>query len=420
MKANYILLAMVSTAWLFAGCSQDESVEAPAVDEPIEFGTYIGRDAPGQSRASSVNEEYVKTTGFGVFAYYTGPKTFAELTAPTANFMNNQKVMYDNTKTEWTYSPVRYWPNGENDRVSFFAYAPYNQNIALTVKPVTTDGKTTNKPVISYVAYDKTASNPIGQQTDLLYTAPVEDQVKPNINEKIKFEFKHALSRIAFTVKCAVDQVGVGGVLDENTTVTVEKIILSKNKYAEKTGPDDAPADPKGGLYLSGDLNLAVDLDDTDNPTDLWLSTTEDDNVSFVLDPTTLFGGNTLKKAKDGNSTTTLSTSEYTYLMIIPKQFKSANPKVPFNLSIRYKVTTTDPNDNTKVVSEITNYISQGVELDFEAGKAYKFNLVLGLTSVNMTASYTDWSNPTTEYKLDLTKNTADTGGGIAGGGTNP
>ena len=25
----------------------------------------------------------------------------------------------------WTYSPVKYWPNNKNDKISFFAYAPY-------------------------------------------------------------------------------------------------------------------------------------------------------------------------------------------------------------------------------------------------------------------------------------------------------
>jgi len=100
--------------------------------------------------------------GFGVFAYYTGKETYskAQYGYDTSvkyqlkpNFMYNQRVYWDEAAptgyiTNWTYSPIKYWPNevqnGDVDdqdgntsndpaqgsdsyggNVSFFAYAPY-------------------------------------------------------------------------------------------------------------------------------------------------------------------------------------------------------------------------------------------------------------------------------------------------------
>ena len=147
-------------------------------DNAISFGTYMGKT--GTTRAGyqgSINTTELQKTGngtangFGVFAYYTGKDTYgsyqhdtytgesARVTAAAQgtnpNFMYNQYVHYDNTSgyiSNWTYSPIKYWPNeispAESDGrvddqdddqaanpatsetnnggyVSFFAYAPY-------------------------------------------------------------------------------------------------------------------------------------------------------------------------------------------------------------------------------------------------------------------------------------------------------
>ena len=42
--------------------------------------------------------------------------------------MHNQMVKFDGTNNVWTYSPVKYWPNRQNDKISFFAYAPYESD----------------------------------------------------------------------------------------------------------------------------------------------------------------------------------------------------------------------------------------------------------------------------------------------------
>lgn len=42
--------------------------------------------------------------------------------------MYNQAAEYDSKTSAWTYSPIKYWPNRDGDKISFFAYAPYESN----------------------------------------------------------------------------------------------------------------------------------------------------------------------------------------------------------------------------------------------------------------------------------------------------
>ena len=69
-------------------------------------------------------------------AYYTGGTNWAALSEkPTPNFMCNQQVTYEPPKPgestgTWNYTPLKYWPAQRNDKISFFAYAPYGINDA--------------------------------------------------------------------------------------------------------------------------------------------------------------------------------------------------------------------------------------------------------------------------------------------------
>lgn len=192
-------MALASAAMLFAACSQEdllspqEQLAQSPENNAIQFGTYMGKTGVTRagyegSIASAAGLQSV-TDGFGVFAYYTGTKTYNQAqyynSAAVAdgdklvpNFMYNQRVYWDDTNypsgsgyiTSWTYSPLKYWPNeietganhaaddqnnnsandpaisaphGSGDyyggNVSFFAYAPYTYVTPSTGTPKTTD-----------------------------------------------------------------------------------------------------------------------------------------------------------------------------------------------------------------------------------------------------------------------------------------
>ena len=72
-----------------------------------------------------------KYGGFGIMGYFTGQETFDNVkNTVTAGYMYNQAVEYDSKTSAWTYSPVKYWPNRDGDKISFFAYAPYERQRA--------------------------------------------------------------------------------------------------------------------------------------------------------------------------------------------------------------------------------------------------------------------------------------------------
>ena len=193
----------------------------------INTNTLKDIDASGTWRTGSGSGNEKLSNGFGVFAYYTGTKTYGDYarhkssgeTDIAANFMFNQQVYWDKNASykdyvngetvgsdyyTWFYTPVKYWPNEvtddktkgdddqENDQdnnpaytsgtyggnVSFFAYAPYveldetewtspasdNGIIAINTKTKLSEANAENTdPTITY----KLAAD--GQNVDLLW-----------------------------------------------------------------------------------------------------------------------------------------------------------------------------------------------------------------------------------------------------------
>ena len=166
MKKSNLFLVLL-TALIVMSCSKDETtMSIPQESNAIEFGTYVGRDA--KTRASVQDISTVATKGFGVFAYYTGKSDFSdwagvgEPTSKAPNFMNNQKVTGTGDSSTpavytWTYAPIKYWPNEANDKLTFFAYAPYgNNNIAIpaVTDPVTVPDLTVGDPTLTFTVAD--------------------------------------------------------------------------------------------------------------------------------------------------------------------------------------------------------------------------------------------------------------------------
>lgn len=380
MKKSYLLGIIASAALAMTGCSSDEmAVNEGGNAQAIEFGTYVGRDAQVRSAnaITGLSDLQKEGNGFGVFAFYTGTTDFnADSPSPaTPNFMNNQKVTWNKTKNVWEYSPLKYWPNNTGDKVSFFAYAPY------------ADGKTWAEG--NKIAY--TVENDVKKQVDLLFCAGQTNKTKQNITDKVSFEFKHALARIGFSVAYAVDQVAAGGTLDANTKITINKVVLRKKGATSET---------EGVFYKSGNLTLTAANADA-----AWA----DPKVAQAF--TLVSGDNGNFTANELNSTTSkidqLNKAD-SYVMIIPQ-------KTDFEVYVEYTVTTTDTSltgGKSEIVNKITTPVSS---IDFKANKAYTLDLVLGMTSVKVDATFTDWeigtpANTTVDVPANTKGNTISAG----------
>ena len=394
---------MKKTLWTMAaalalvGCSQDDllNVENTPVQElnAVAFGTYVGDNA--QSRATVVTTETLGGQGFGVNAYYTGQEPFSAETEYSGNdiFMTNTKVTFNPDKGEngaWTYSPLKYWPNNDGDKVSFFAYGPYSKNTADN--NITQNGTDLNFTVHSDVK----------QQVDLIYNTNYEgtvNQEKPAVESKINFNFSHALSRVSFTVEAAVDEIpgdNKNNLLDGNTRINVKKVALVGDAGYEEgsvTGP----------FYTGGTLSLLEPGTETDEegnevPVSPWTIEEGINTQGFVFDATNFYHTVQDKDTKeDVVQLTRFNASEpqrllndSSYLMIIPQN------DVQFSIYIEYDVISegndNDANgdyDSSTISNKITKEIAQPI--DFEIGRAYNFNLVLGMTSVKFEAKVAEW-----------------------------
>ena len=129
---NAMMLSLA--ALTIAGCSQNEVTEiSPDAHPQVGFGVYTGVPTRGVDMTTeSMKDDPTdanKYGGFGIMAYFTGQDNFETVkTTVTPSFMHNQMVKFDGTNNVWTYSPVKYWPNRQNDKISFFAYAPYESD----------------------------------------------------------------------------------------------------------------------------------------------------------------------------------------------------------------------------------------------------------------------------------------------------
>ena len=244
MKKIYLFAA---AAALLTACSSEELINQEVAQQnaeaPVAFSVYTPRSITRAGEAGTLTTKIVgdlSKSGFGVFGYYTNGQKYAEAnTYP--NFMYNQQVKGngDGTAdpTQWTYEPVKYWPNeyGQSatsddvDRVTFFAYAPYTYVDPSTgVMPAATEDEknitamTRNNgigdPIIKYVVDTDPKSS-----VDLLWgvagadystawgsaTAEVKtgnpfiDLLKPNNpvgapgnDSRVNFNLRHALAKL--------------------------------------------------------------------------------------------------------------------------------------------------------------------------------------------------------------------------------
>ena len=199
---------------LMVGCSKDEVTPevdtAPEVDTSGAILFTASRPSSYITRNMIENVEDLQSAGFGVFAYYTGDQNWSTAGASTIpSFMYNQQVTWDSGQGQWTYSPVKYWPNNNNpadgsgatgseskNYLSFFAYAPYGASYITGFSANNAEGA----PSVNYTW---------GANNDLLYAAQTDrykyDSVDANdngrIGETVLFNFRHALCKVQFKVR---------------------------------------------------------------------------------------------------------------------------------------------------------------------------------------------------------------------------
>ena len=417
MKQKFFMGSLAVLALMASCSSSNDDLNGGATQEnniPLTFSSYLGKTATSRAGATGVQTtSTLATNGFGLFAYYTDNSSYG--TSSTPNFMYNTKVTGTPTDapTSWTYSPLRYWPNETGtdnngatsegtDHLTFFAYAPYVEATATTGAvtdntvgiTALTSNTTAGDPKVSYtVASDPAKSvdllwgvsntatwdNVTGTALTLTEGLPYLNLIKPKVGQNIAFNFKHALSRLGLTVQGAFDQKDPGGTL-KDAKITVAKVEITGENFTAK-----------GVLNLNNTEAGVPKWETVDGASTLSL-TLDNDNLNTAIKD----GGE--KKAAEQTATGVTADKQSllkdnTYFMFIPG---TATADKPLKVKITYYTTTDDPNlatGYTRVENVITKSISATDGLKFEAGKAYTLNLVLGMTSVKVSATVADWTD---------------------------
>ena len=434
----FIKLAIIAgAATTLAACTaENESSPSTSISQesikvvqqtPIEFGTYMGEQAvtragyagPINNVATLADDNYE----FGVFAYYTNNENYAAAKTAghaTPNFMYNQRIQGAVSATpgvyNWTYSPVKYWPNEfSTDKLSFFAYAPYvtgyAQTNATTVNgatwtPAETVGITalsgnnySGDPVITYAV----AADP-SQSVDLMYgvaaenitdgpvanniTAgnPLIDLTKQSKDGVIKFNFKHALARLSFTIQGVFNSTTFPSDdnVEENTKITVQSVAINgANFYTSgalnlNDGTWGSLSAAQAGMTINTYLNASIKDAGTDTDIEEGLFT----NGSIT-----------------GVTKTEVALGTGADYMIIPNVAPSETSIA--SITITYFVNTNDPK-LAKTYSRVKNVITCTFDTDIledgnqpisiVKGNAYNFKLKVGMTTVKVDASVSPWT----------------------------
>lgn len=241
--------------------------------------------------------------GFGVFGNYKE----AESQEFGSNWFNNVKVTYSSQDIKWTYSPVKYWlPQGHID---FLAYAT--------------------------------------------------NQTKDNIsstNNKVKFQFAHALSRLGYTVADKFYVIVEYTIKDYNGVTTP-----MKNTVYQKLEKNFE----QGKAYT---LNLTLVKEKSKRVIYTWTPPDTEDGGVLKLTASQL-DHTCAKIENDPNSS----------LYVIPQEKKEA-----FYLQITYTVQQGTSQNTVKVKK---NLLDVNNPFNFEKRKTYLLHLKLSLGSTRSRSS---------------------------------
>ncbi len=416
MKKSFFLLGVIVA---MASCAKSDIYDVNQSNpDVITFGTYVGQTTKG----SVFDQEAIQTSGFGLMAYYTGQNAWndsevdgSEL-AFDPNFMYNQSVIYSNSA--WSYSPIKYWPNQDDDKVTFFAYAPY-ETTANRVKASYTANTATGRPQIEFTLQDKAADMidfVAGQNMDMLRQ-----------QDKVTFNLKHQLTRATFTAKTNVDNVSDGAFEDGDGG---SYIVIRSMDIVDS---DDNQFYTKG-IYTFGSETTNADKADHNQDGSWQIDATSADSYSFAsilnYNNVKIDGSkNPLQKAGYTTSCVILpiASSNYTslfasgeYLFLLPpagaKGLDTDNGSI--EIEIVYDIVAIDSElaaghlatTTTSIVSLPTGTLAQG--------KAYNYQLTFDVTEVLVKENIVDWNdenedtdggiidpfkvvNPVTEIKLE-------------------
>ena len=376
-------LMMVLATLAMAGCSQNEVTDInPDAHRAIGFDVYTGVQTRGAETDLAALK--VSDAGFGFLAYKTEGDWNTKNADATPDFLYNEHGTWtDGAPTgSWGYNNIRFWPTNTTDKISFFAYAPYEaspadgSNKGITLSAQTAKGA----PTLDFAL---TTTNNWKNMVDLVTDnrSNIQDQTATSNAGSpgtVSFKFSHVLTKVA-DIKVKPDQ-SLGS--DIKIYVTNLELVPGTNKLQDKAKyqfSDGNWADATGGAsYFKDNQDLSAFLN---KKTDVnWCGyKTSSVDVSDKDNATSLFpSGQALYfiPVNNGNGTTNAS---------------------DLKLKITYDIVT-KVSESTNVKSTTTKEVDLPKNT-FKKGMAHTYTLTIKLNTIKITVdeTITPWSTTTGE-----------------------
>lgn len=383
MKATN-LWTMAMAALLTAGCSQNEITDiSPDASPAVGFSVYATAQSRGTITDNSTSGTGIKnTTGFGALAYYTEQSNWSNTGSFSPNFMYNQQVKW--ATNVWTYTPVKYWPNTEGDKISFFAYAPYESSPSSgTSKGVVLSSYTaTGAPTLRFTLQPTPAALIDLVATDATSTSGANQTI--NITKRttaVAFKFNHLLTRVNFKAK--LDAAPVAS--ETFIFVTGMRLVGSTNHSAST-------------FYSAATYKFA------DGTWDYTTATPAKQSADYAINTVMPLASQTAainaKYTTQGIRITSTTTGDALlksgeYLFLIPPVDNTGVDTDKMKVEIDYDIVTLDSKLSlgySVTSTQATVSLNKGT---LARSKAYDFLFTIGLEKVTVSAEVTDWSTPT-------------------------
>ncbi|MBR1484826.1 MAG: fimbrillin family protein [Prevotella sp.] len=462
MNKKYFLMAALAAGMLTTACNSSNDLaegskpQEPQVSNqvPVGFAAYADRGTTRSGVSGDLDLDALKEAagvapvdggGFGVFAYYTDLKKYDQTYVP--NFMYNQGVFWNSGTSKWEYSPVMYWPNesgadaqsDDEDKVSFFAYAPYVKHTSAASGSVNdatygitgfSRNSTAGDPIVKYIA-SFNASETVdlcwgvcnsaswqkfqgaGTQT-MTAGLPWLDVEHPQlVDQNLTFTFKHALAQLAVTIDADPDIAAHDAVtvLEAGTKIYVRSISFT-------------------GIAMKGALNLNNPVANTAR----WLDYSGSTDLPYGESVTVKDGRRDGREGASGAEATNELPQGLNPVIVQNNPATAGVTATPVDLfaggtvfmiptgetmtvTIVYDVETESPDLTTYISdgathgSSIENRISKTITWSsgtgLVSGKKYNLALHLGMNSVKFDAEVADWDPTAIDANAWLPSNVA-------------
>ncbi len=192
IKRGYIAILIWAVAAAAAtGCARDEGIYSQGIYQPSADAIGFGNVDDSSATKGAVYEQS-SLDQMEVYAYYTAQNSWsaASGSSQVVPFMTAQAVdkvtIAESGTTYWYYTPTKYWPTADDDKITFFGFSPASEMEC-------TYDATTAKPSFTYTMSQYSNENP-----DLLVATPLYDcTYSANGQSGVEFEFEHLLTRIS-------------------------------------------------------------------------------------------------------------------------------------------------------------------------------------------------------------------------------